>query len=294
MRHVPVMCKEVVEVLSHKPLKVVIDGTCGAGGHALAILQHHPEIEQYVACDQDSQALAIAYTSLASFLPQVSFHNVNFCHPPGDIPPADGIILDLGVSSMQLETPERGFSFIREGPLDMRMDSRTLLTASEIVNTWDRASLERLFREYGEERWARKVAETIALARVRRSISTTIELAEVIAHILPRRGRIHPATKVFQALRIAVNDELDILRKALPVLAHKLAPGGRLVVITFHSLEDRIVKETFRSLVREQGWSLVVKKPLVPSLEEVRHNPRSRSAKLRVIQRSAEAEASTA
>ncbi len=284
MPHIPVLCEEIVEHLSGCFLTTVFDGTCGAGGHAKAILEAHPEISRYIACDQDAQALARARTTLQLFLPKISFFHGNFAAPPEEIQQFDAVLLDLGVSSMQLDTPERGFSFVREGPIDMRMDAEGPLTAEEIVNGWDRASLERLFREYGEERGARRAAEAIVLARSRRPLRTTLELAAVIARVLPRRGRMHPATKVFQALRIAVNRELDVLKHAIPLLAQRLAPKGRFLVITFHSLEDRIVKNAFRALVATDRFSFVFKKPLAPSRREVVQNPRARSAKLRAIE----------
>jgi 16S rRNA (cytosine1402-N4)-methyltransferase len=278
------MLAEVLESLSPCHLTTVFDGTCGAGGHAGAILDVHPEITQYVACDQDSAALALASTHLGPFLPKIVFYHNNFSCPPEVPLRFDAILLDLGVSSMQLDTPGRGFSFVREGPLDMRMDVEDPVSADEIVNRWDRVSLERLFREYGEERGARKAAEAIVMARGRRPFRTTLELAEVISKVLPRRGRIHPATKIFQALRIAVNRELEMLKMAIPVLAQRLSPTGRFLIITFHSLEDRIVKEEFRSLSSTGRFSPLFKKPLAASRREAAQNPRARSAKLRVLQ----------
>lgn len=277
------MLAEVLECLSPCILSTVFDGTCGAGGHARAILKAHPEIVRYVACDVDSEALTVASTNLTSFHDKIAFYNSNFSCPPDEPQAFDAILLDLGVSSMQLDTPGRGFSFIREGPLDMRMDVREPLSAEEIVNRWDRASLERLFREYGEERGARKAAEAIVAARGRRPFRTTLELAEVLSKVLPRRGRIHPATKIFQALRIAVNRELEVLREAIPLLAKRLAPNGRFLIITFHSLEDRIVKEEFRKLSATGSFSPLFKKPLAVSHREAVQNPRARSAKLRVL-----------
>jgi 16S rRNA (cytosine1402-N4)-methyltransferase len=286
MSHIPVLLEEVIEHLASCHLETVLDGTCGAGGHARAILESHPEIVQYIACDQDEEALLLAKASLEPFLQKASFYHTSFLSPPSSPAKFDAILLDLGVSSMQLDTPKRGFSFMREGPLDMRMNADAPLSADEIVNRWDRASLERLFREYGEERGARKAAEAIVMARSRRPFQTTLELAEVIARVLPRRGRMHPATLVFQALRIAVNRELEVLREAIPLLAERLAPRGRFLVITFHSLEDRIVKEAFRTLVATERFSFVFKKPLAPSHREVVQNPRARSAKLRAIEAS--------
>jgi 16S rRNA (cytosine1402-N4)-methyltransferase len=281
MSHIPVLLEEVVEAFAPCHLRTVLDGTCGAGGHARALLESHPEIEHYVACDQDTEALALAKASLEGFASKVSFHHTNFSSPPTDPLLFDAILLDLGVSSMQLDRPERGFSFLREGPLDMRMDLTGDLLAEDIVNRWDRRSLERIFREYGEEPKAKRAVEAIVETRRRHPFHTTTQLAEVIATVLPRRGRLHPATQIFQALRIAVNRELDVLTAAIPLLAHRLSDNGRMLVITFHSLEDRIVKNEFRTLAKGEEYSLLWKKPLAPSLQEARRNPRARSAKLR-------------
>ena len=283
MEHIPVLLEEVVAAFASSPLRTLFDGTCGAGGHAGALLAAHPEIERYVACDQDADALALAKASLASFAPKVSFLHANFSEPPLD--QFDAVLLDLGVSSMQLDRPDRGFSFLTEGPLDMRMDRTEEFSAEEIVNQWDRLSLEKIFREYGEEPKARKAADAIVEERRRHPFHTTGQLAAAMAAVLPRRGRLHPATKIFQALRIAVNRELEVLSKAVPALARQLSKGGRMVVITFHSLEDRIVKHAFRALAATGEFSLLWKKPLCPSFKEIRRNPRSRSAKLRGIAR---------
>jgi 16S rRNA (cytosine1402-N4)-methyltransferase len=281
MSHIPVLLEEVVEALRPCHLRTVLDGTCGAGGHARALLTSHPEIERYVACDQDTEALNLAKGSLEAFAPKVTFHHTNFSEPPADPQRFDAILLDLGVSSMQLDRPERGFSFLREGPLDMRMDPTGDLSAEDIVNHWDRMSLEKIFRKFGEEPKARRAAEAIVEARRRHPFHTTTQLAEVIATVLPRRGRLHPATQIFQALRIAVNRELEVLTSAIPLLAHRLADGGRILVITFHSLEDRIVKNGFRELAKSDEYSLLWKKPLASTFQEIRRNPRARSAKLR-------------
>lgn len=284
-RHIPVLLDEVVEALRPCLLRTVLDGTCGAGGHARALLASHPEIEHYVACDQDTEALNVAKASLETFSSKVTFHHTNFSTPPVDPVLFDAILLDLGVSSMQLDRPERGFSFLREGPLDMRMDQSGDLLAEDIVNQWDRHSLEKIFREYGEEPKAKRAAEAIVEARRRHPFHTTTQLAEVIAAVLPRRGRLHPATQIFQALRIAVNRELEVLASAIPLLAHRLEDGGRMLVITFHSLEDRIVKNQFRELAKSDEYSLLWKKPLASTYQETRQNPRARSAKLRGLVR---------
>lgn len=285
MSHIPVLLQEVLATFAGLTLRTVFDGTCGAGGHAQALLIAHPEIERYCACDQDQEALDRARLTLSSFGEKVTFCHTNFSMPPQEPPFFDAVLLDIGVSSMQLDTPARGFSFMKEGPLDMRMDSSADLTAEEIVNHWDRLSLERIFTEYGEEPKARKAADAIVEARKRRPMSTTLELAEVLSTVLLRRGKCHPATQVFQALRIAVNGELDVLRSAIPLLANRLSVGGRMAIITFHSLEDRIVKQGFKELAQSDQFSLVYKKPLAPQWAEVKKNSRARSAKLRAIVR---------
>lgn len=281
--HCPVLVNEVIECLRNVVIKRMFDGTCGAGGHALAVLAAHEEIEEYVAGDQDPVAIQKAAAVLQPYANKIIFHRGNFSEPPSGV--FDAILLDIGVSSMQLDTPERGFSFMRDGPLDMRMDPDGDVTAADIVNRWDRCSLERLFLELGEERNARKVVEAILFQRRKNPITTTRALAAVVEGVIPRYGKIHPATKVFQALRLAVNKELDVLKEAIGVLSHQLSPHGRLLIITFHSLEDRIVKQEFRSLALAGGFDVVTKKPIPPSKEEMRKNPRARSAKLRVLER---------
>lgn len=285
MRHKPVMLQEVLAMFSERVLQYVLDGTCGAGGHAQAILEAHPEIVQYVACDQDPTALQLASQQLKPYENKVMFHRCNFSNPPATPAAFDAILLDIGVSSMQLDEAARGFSFMRDGPLDMRMDPDGDLTAADIVNRYDRLSLETVFREFGEESYARKIADAIVEKRRRQPFTTTGELSKLIAMVIPYRGKLHPATKVFQALRIAVNAELDVLKRSIPVLANRLAPHGRLCILTFHSLEDRIVKETFRNLSKEDGWSLVSKKAIQPTRVETAKNPRSRSAKLRGLEK---------
>ena len=210
-----------------------------------------------------------------------------FVHSPFSSPPEgsfSAILLDLGVSSFQIDTPERGFSFMREGPLDMRMDQSQDFSAEDIINTWSKEALTKLFFEYGEERKSKQVASFIVERRRKKRFMTTLDLAETIAEIIPRRGRTHPATQIFQALRIAVNDELASLQKAILLLASKLVAGGRMIVITFHSLEDRIIKHTFLELSRTKNFSIITKKPLMPTRVETRDNPRARSSKVRCIQ----------
>jgi len=284
VKHIPVLCNEVLALFEGRELRRVLDGTCGGGGHALAILSAHPEIQEYVAVDQDTLALEQARAKLAPFLEKISFCHGNFSEVDLD-GEFDAILLDIGVSSFQIDSPERGFSFLNEGPLDMRMDQSQGETAADIVNSWDRKELAGLFWEYGEERASRKIADAIVQARRNKRFSTTSDLVAVIETVLCRRGKIHPATRVFQALRIAVNRELEVLKDSVPKLSGLLSNYGRFAIITFHSLEDRIVKNEFRALSKSEGFVLVMKKPIPASREEQRANKRSRSAKLRCIER---------
>jgi 16S rRNA (cytosine1402-N4)-methyltransferase len=283
--HIPVLLKSILQHLDGILVKQVFDGTCGAAGHAKALLEAHPEITRYVASDQDEEALAIARKELSSFSEKVTFCHSNFSDISFSDEVFDVILLDLGVSSMQLDRTDRGFSFMREGPLDMRMNASSDVTAQDLVQRLDRNVLIRLFAEGGEERGAKRIADAIIESRRKTPIVTTTQLANIIARVVPRRGRLHPATLAFQALRIAVNEELNHLAQALPSLSNVLGPKGRFFVITFHSLEDKVVKQSFKALSQSGLFSLVVKKPIVPDRAECRANPRSRSAKLRILER---------
>ena len=279
--HVPVLANQVVDGLKIKPGGRYLDATVGGGGHSRLILEAAPDVE-LVALDQDLQALAAAKEQLAEFGNRTTFHHINFSlFEPGSLR-FDGILADIGVSSTQLDQAQRGFSFRQEAPLDMRMDSTQDLTAADIVNHWDEKTLADTIYEYGEERLSRRIAKRLV---ERRPFRTTTELASAIASAYPAkaaRGRIHPATRTFQALRIAVNSELDVLSTFLERAPNWLKPSGRLCIISFHSLEDRIVKYAFRG---DERLDIVTKKPLVASREEIRENRRSRSAKLRVAER---------
>lgn len=281
--HIPVLSEAVLAGLQVNAGGRYLDATVGGAGHSLLILQAAPAVE-LVALDQDLQALAAAEARLAEFSNRVTYHHSNFSQfEPGELR-FDGILADIGVSSTQLDQSDRGFSFRHEAPLDMRMDSTQALTAEEIVNHWDEKTLADTIYEYGEERLSRRIARQIV---EKRPFGTTTELAGAIAHAYPakaRHGRIHPATRTFQALRIAVNSELKVLEEFLAKAPDWLAPGGRLAIISFHSLEDRIVKYAFRGDAR---LDIVTKKPIVATREEVRENKRSRSAKLRVAERKA-------
>ncbi len=281
--HIPVLSEAVLEGLKVQPGGQYLDATVGGAGHALLILQAAPQTK-LVALDQDSQALAAAQAKLAELGSRVTYHHTNFSRfDPGELR-FDGILADIGVSSTQLDQSQRGFSFRQEAPLDMRMDSTQALTAEEIVNHWDEKTLADTIYEYGEERLSRRIARQIV---EKRPFGTTTELAGAIAHAYPakaRHGRIHPATRTFQALRIAVNSELKVLEEFLAKAPDWLAPGGRLAIISFHSLEDRIVKYAFRG---DERLQIVTKKPIVATRAEIRENKRSRSAKLRVAERKA-------
>lgn len=271
----------MVEGLAVQPGGRYLDATVGGGGHSALILATFPGV-QITALDQDQYALQAARIKLAAYLGQVKFHHTNFAEFEPDEQKFDGILADLGVSSAQFDWAERGFSFRQQAPLDMRMDQTQNLTAADIVNTWDETDLANLIYKYGEEKLSRRIARRIV---EKRPFSTTTELAETIFYSAPpayRYGRIHPATRTFQALRIRVNRELEVLETFLQTAPLWLKPKGRLAVISFHSLEDRIVKHT----LKESGiLKIITKKPIEPTEAEVQSNPRARSAKLRIAER---------
>ncbi|MEM8503742.1 MAG: 16S rRNA (cytosine(1402)-N(4))-methyltransferase RsmH [Cyanobacteria bacterium P01_D01_bin.1] len=281
--HVPVLSQQVIAGLQITPGGRYLDATVGGGGHSELILEAAQDVE-LVALDQDLQALAAAKERLKTWGDRTSFIHTNFSKHDPDQLKFDGILADIGVSSTQLDQAQRGFSFRAEAPLDMRMDSTQELTAAEIVNHWDEKAIADTIYEYGEERLSRRIARRIV---DKRPFTTTTELAWEVAGAYPpkaRHGRIHTATRTFQALRIAVNGELEALRTFLAKAPDWLNPGGRLAIISFHSLEDRIVKYAFRG---DERLRIVTKKPLVASDEEVVGNVRSRSAKLRIAERKA-------
>lgn len=282
MTHIPVLMREVLEVFAGKDLRIFFDGTLGAGGHARAILEAHPEIERYIGCDRDPRAHELAGEVLKPWREKVEFVRGSYADQVKEIAGCiDGFLIDIGVSSMQLDERQRGFSFMGDAPLDMRMDPDGPLTAEMIVNRYGEVELARIFYEYGEERRSRQVAKAIVEARRKRRIRTTGELVEIIKPVATR-GRLHPATLVFQALRIAVNDELGQLERGLDAAIKKMCSGGRIAVISFHSLEDRIVKNRLRDA--KDRLKILTKKPIGPSAEEMRANPRSRSSKLRAAE----------
>ncbi|MGB3309773.1 MAG: 16S rRNA (cytosine(1402)-N(4))-methyltransferase RsmH [Nodosilinea sp.] len=279
--HVPVLPEAVVEGLNVQPGGRYLDATAGGGGHSRLILEADPTVS-LVAIDQDEMAIAATQANLAEFGDRVTYWHGNFAEFKPSGAPFSGILADLGVSSVQLDVGDRGFSFRQSAPLDMRMDSRQDLTAADIVNHWDETELANLIYTYGEERLSRRIARKIV---GQRPWQTTTDLAEAISYCVPRSyryGRIHPATRTFQALRIAVNRELEVLETLLAVAPTWLAPGGRLVMISFHSLEDRLVKHTLKG---SPDFKVITKKPLIAAEAEISQNPRARSAKLRVAER---------
>lgn len=289
--HKSVLLAEALELLAVRPNGLYVDGTLGLGGHAAAILERSSPGGRVIAFDKDAETMAAAREALRPFGDRVRLVHADFREAPRALGAerADGILLDLGVSSAQLDDASRGFSFREEGPLDMRMDRSGGPTAADLVNRLPEDELANLIYRYGEERASRRIARAIAEARKRRHFATTGELAEVVRRAAGRSRRpgLDPATQTFQALRIAVNAELVDLEAALQALAAGLAPGGRLVAIAFHSLEDRAVKHTFRALQGQGGFTVLTKKPLRPGEAELRANPRARSARLRGLQREA-------
>jgi len=283
-----VLLQESLEALAVRSGGFYVDGTVGLGGHASEVLRRSAPSGRLLATDRDLEALDQARRTLAPFGDRVSFEHAEIRELPARLAdhPADGILLDLGVSSLQLDDASRGFSFRTEGPLDMRMDRSRGGTAAEVVNRLPERALADLIYALGEERGSRRVARFIVEARRRSPITTTSELAAIVRRALGgRRGRIDPATRTFQALRIHVNRELEGLGGTLRALASCLRPGGRLVVIAFHSLEDREVKVCFRELCHQAGFGLLTRRPVRPGEPEQKQNPRSRSARLRALVR---------
>ena len=305
--HVPVLLKECLDALAIRPDGVYVDGTLGRAGHSLEIVKRLTT-GRLIGIDRDETAIAAAQERLADYMDRVTLVHSNFDRI-GDIlaelhiDGADGMLFDLGVSSPQLDDAERGFSYMHDAPLDMRMDRSAYLTAREVVNGWSYEELRRILFEYGEERYAPAIARRIVQTREQRPIETTLELVEVIKSAMPPaalREKQHPAKRSFQAIRIAVNGELDALPPMLEAATEHLKPGGRLAVISFHSLEDRIIKKTMQELAtgctcppefpvcvcgKKPKLRLVSRKPIVSGEEELAHNPRARSAKLRVAEK---------
>jgi 16S rRNA (cytosine1402-N4)-methyltransferase len=305
--HIPVLLHEVIEYLRCEKDKAYLDCTLGAGGHAEAIAQISGAGGKIVGIDRDEQALALARRRLSVFGDCITFIQGNFAEVDkllshSSVQMFDGILADLGFSSVQIDDGGRGFSFMRDGILDMRMDRTQSLTAGTIINQWSEDELGRIIRDYGEERWWKRISHAIVAARIRKPVETTAELRGIIETAVPHKARkrgIHPATRVFQSIRIAVNEELDSLEKALPALLERLKEGARLAVISYHSLEDRIVKQFFLRNAkgcicppeipvcrcgRKPTLKIVTRKVITPTQEEIEKNPRARSAKMRVCE----------
>ena len=305
--HISVLLRETIEGLHIKPCGTYVDGTLGGGGHSYSILEKLNDQGRLIGIDQDGAAVAAAGERLEGFT-NVTIVRNNYCNIRqvlGDlnIKEVDGILLDLGVSSHQLDTPERGFSYMNDAPLDMRMDDRSEMTAADIVNNYSQSDLARVLRIYGEEKFAANIAKHITAAREGGPIKTTGELVEIIKASIPQKVQKtmgHPAKQTFQALRIELNRELNVLTDTLDTMIDLLAPEGRIAVITFHSLEDRIVKNIFKNAQdpcicppnlpvcacgRVSKGRVVTKKPIIPTEEEMRDNPRSKSAKLRIFEK---------
>jgi len=312
-RHTPVLLAEVTQQLSPQPGSIIVDCTLGGAGHAKRLLDLVVPTGILVGIDQDDSSLEAATVTLRLgqqipsenvILLKGNFGDLDDLLTRAGIPYADGFLFDLGVSSPQLDVPERGFSYMEDAPLDMRMDpGHQTLTAAEVIATYSEADLARIIRDFGEERWASRIAAFIVAARSRRPIETTFQLVDVIKAAVPaaaRREGPHPARRTFQALRIEVNRELEVLQAALEAAVRWLAPGGRIAVISYHSLEDRIVKSTFADLSKgcicppelpvcscdhTPVLRIVTRKAVIPTAEEIEANPRARSAKLRVAEK---------
>ncbi len=307
-KHTTVLLNETVDGLNIKPDGIYVDATLGGGGHAYKVCSQLSEKGSFVGIDQDAAAIEAAGRRLLDFGEKVTIIRSNYC----DIKPrlqelgidkVDGIVLDLGVSSYQLDTAERGFSYRADAPLDMRMDQRQKMTARDIVNEYSEADLYRVIRDYGEDRFAKNIAKHIVMEREKHPIETTGQLNEVISRAIPMKVQKtsgHPSKRTFQAIRIELNHELDVLKDTLDTMIEMLNPGGRICIITFHSLEDRIVKSAFRKnedscicpsnfpvcvCGRVSKGKVITKKPILPSEEELENNSRSKSAKLRIFER---------
>ncbi|MEK7134140.1 MAG: 16S rRNA (cytosine(1402)-N(4))-methyltransferase RsmH [Patescibacteria group bacterium] len=291
--HVPVLLHETIDLLALQPGAVVLDGTVGAGGHAEEIARRIGKTGTLICLDQDSDALARASLRLSTCAAKTHFLHTNFRNIPAaldslSIANVDAIVLDVGISSMHLESSGRGFTFQRDEPLLMTMAypiSEGVETARDIVNRAREEDLADIFWKYGEERFSRRIARAIVEARKRSPIETSGTLAEIVTRAMPRRGKRHPATRVFQALRIVVNDELGALSEGIAGGISRLSRGGRIAIISFHSLEDRIVKNMFRDAAKEGMLTVITKKPIVPTHAEAKKNPRARSAKLRAAEK---------
>lgn len=305
--HKPVLLNETIDNLHVKPEGTYVDGTLGGGGHAYEVAKRLSPQGRFIGIDQDADAIRAAGQKLAEF-GNVTLIRSNYCSireelMGNNVTGVDGIVLDLGVSSHQLDAPQRGFSYMSDAPLDMRMDQRNNLTAGDIINGYSEAELYRVIRDYGEDRFAKNIAKHIVAARAVKKIETTYELVDVIRSAIPmkiQKTMGHPAKQTFQAIRIELNRELDVLEGTLDTMIDLLNPGGRICIITFHSLEDRIVKNAFRRnenpctcppglpvcvCGKVSRGKVITRKPIIPDEKEMEENPRSKSAKLRVFEK---------
>lgn len=293
MSHIPVLLDEVIHGSQIKPDTIYVDGTLGAGGHAKALYLKADKKLSIIGFDKDTDALAIAKKNLESVgahavCIHASFQDMKKELLEKDYTQVDTILLDLGLSSMHIDIASRGFTFLKDQPLHMNMDIEGEIRAKDVVNEWSEDSLVAILKGFGEERYAKSIARAIVAYRQTQEITTTFELVDIIKSAVPssyRHGKIHPATKTFQAIRIAVNNELVELETVITDAVSLLKENGRLMIITFHSLEDRIVKNQFKQLQEKNIGRIITKKPIIPTSEEVHINPRSRSAKLRIFQR---------
>lgn len=306
--HVSVLLSECMEGLDIQPDGIYVDGTLGGAGHSSEICKYLSTNGHLIGIDQDQNALAASAERLKHAIPKVSiiknnFENVVEVLDELGIEKVNGMLIDLGVSSHQLDEPSRGFSYMHDAPLDMRMNQEASYTAYELVNTLEEDEIYKIIRDYGEEKWAKRIAQFVVVEREKKPIHTTYELVEVIKKAIPhgaRKDGPHPAKRTFQAIRIAVNRELDIIEPTIKEITKRLAVGGRLCIITFHSLEDRIVKHAFKKLEdpctcnrnfpvcvcgQVKQVKVITRKPILPSDREIEENPRSRSAKLRIIEK---------
>ena len=291
--HRPVLLKEVMEYLQPRPGGVYVDATLGMGGHALEILKIIGPEGMLIGLDRDEASIRQARVNLGAYFKQTHFVNSNFRKiaqviSDFNVDKVDGILIDCGISSFQLNNPQRGFSLRADGPLDMRMNQEGHISAYDLVNSLSEKELEKIIRDYGEERWSHRIARSITVHRSQSPIETTRQLRHIIMKAMPGKRshtRIHPATRTFQAFRIAVNAEIESLKQFLDQAPLFLRKGARLAVISFHSLEDRLVKHTFREQAKSGGIEVLTKKPIRPTEVEIKDNPRARSARLRIAER---------
>lgn len=307
-KHISVLLDETIDGLDIKPDGIYVDGTLGGGGHSYEILKRLSPKGRLIGIDQDGEALKAAGERLKEFENQITLVRSNYCEIDKvlkelNVEKVDGILLDIGVSSYQLDNLERGFSYKSDAPLDMRMDTRQELTAADVVNTYSENELFKIIKDYGEDKFAKNIAKHIVLARKEKPLETTKELSEVIKRAIPMKVQAkggHPAKKTFQAIRIEVNQELTVLKESIDKMIDLLKPNGRICIITFHSLEDRIVKRKFREnenpctcppnfpvcvCGKKSKGKVITRKPIIPSEDEIEENKRAKSSKLRIFER---------